>query len=176
MLLLSLTIILASNAQCQDRDSLFGPGAYNDLRTYPIRYCNSVPCSGLKLDSYSTGVTLQAAYYRKGKLHGTIEAYHPSGNIRYKGQLRNNLRKGLWVWIYESGELMAVNRYTVHHILPYFEAIYYENGQLKTMIKRKRQNGKVTLVKKYDEKGELILSITKRKDIKALPNRRSMSY
>lgn len=92
----------------------------------------------------TTGDNTEEGEYLLGLMNGEWKSYYPDGKLRFKGQYRQGNPDG-------------------RHIL------YYENGRMKE--DRYYRNGLRTRTwKKYDELGEVILTITYRDDIETSIN------
>ena len=53
-----------------------------------------------------------------------------NGNLRYKGQFKNNNPEGIFMYYYNSGELQAEKEF-IHSGEAAATHIYYKNGNLK---------------------------------------------
>jgi len=91
-----------------------------------------------------TGDNTEEGEYLLGLRNGEWKSYYPDGKLRFKGQYRQGNPEGRHILYYENGKMK--------------EDRYYRNG-LRTRT-----------WKKYDEPGEVILTITYRDDIETSIN------
>lgn len=108
---------------------------------------------GLWEQYYKNGQLREKGNYKNDKLEGWGEWYYENGQLAEKTNYKKDKREGLWEWYYENGQLSEKTNYKNDKLEGWVEW-YYENGQLKE--KRNYKNDKPEgLCERYYENGQL---------------------
>ena len=91
------------------------------------------PLSGVQKNYYPNGQLAFVQNMSEGKINGEVKDYYPSGRVKGQVTYVNNLEQGLL-------------------------KEYYENGQIKEEVSY--IDGQIMNLKKYNEKGKLVLNQT----------------
>jgi hypothetical protein len=99
------------------------------------------PKIGLIQTNYWSGKLKKETYTKTDNLgnwiyNGVSESYYKNGQLKSKGNFKDNKQDGLWKWYYDDGQLKSKVNYKdgEEDGLSYF---YYKNGQLKQKEKTK---------------------------------------
>jgi antitoxin component YwqK of YwqJK toxin-antitoxin module len=99
------------------------------------------PKIGLIQTNYRSGKLKNETYTKTDTLgnwiyNGVSESYYKNGQLKAKGNFKDDKQDGLWKWYYDDGHLKSQVNYKdgEENGLSYF---YYKNGKLKQKVNSK---------------------------------------
>lgn len=120
-------------------DSVYGIQLYEPLNVMlygdSVRMCGTYACQNLVEDRYVTGELLHKGYYVDGQLK-TYKNYYPNGQIERDFKAIDLYRSQCKIY-YENGNLKSVIKYTDGEAKEWTD--YYDNGQIEMEEEKSKQ-------------------------------------